>query len=52
MRIVYKGNYIRMTCGEVGLVHFAFEMGILTYSKTCLKQPLKNKQNKGLKDKW
>ena len=21
MRIVYKGNYIRMTCGEIGLVH-------------------------------
>ena len=20
MRIVYKGNYIRMTCGEIGLV--------------------------------
>ena len=22
------------------------------YSKTCLKRPLKNSQNKGLKDKW
>ena len=22
------------------------------YSKTCLKQPLKNRQNKGLKGKW
>ena len=22
------------------------------YSKTCLKLPLKNRQNKGLKDKW
>ena len=22
------------------------------YSKTCLKWPLKNRQNKGLKDKW
>ena len=22
------------------------------YSKTCLKQPLKNRQNKSLKDKW
>ena len=22
------------------------------YSKTCLKRPLKNRQNKGLKDKW
>ena len=21
MRIVYKGNYIRMTCGEIGLVY-------------------------------
>ena len=23
-----------------------------TYSKTCLKRPLKNRQNIGLKDKW
>ena len=23
-----------------------------TNSKTCLKRPLKNKQNKSLKDKW
>ena len=22
------------------------------YSKTCLKQPLKNRQNKDLNDKW
>ena len=22
------------------------------YSKTCLKRPLKNRQNKDLKDKW
>ena len=22
------------------------------YSKTCLKRPLKNRQNKGLKHKW
>ena len=22
------------------------------YSKTCLKRPLKNRQNKGLKDRW
>ena len=22
------------------------------YNETCLKQPLKNRQNKGLKDKW
>ena len=25
---------------------------LLRYSKTCLKQPLKDRQNKGLKDKW
>ena len=24
----------------------------LKYSKTCVKRPLKNRQNKGLKDKW
>ena len=24
----------------------------VSYSKTCLKRPLKNRQNKGLKDKW
>ena len=22
------------------------------FCKTCLKRPLKNRQNKGLKDKW
>ena len=29
-------------------------LGILAvnYSKTCLKQPLKNRQNKDLYDKW
>ena len=25
---------------------------MITYSKTRLKRPLKNRQNKGLKDKW
>ena len=24
----------------------------LSYSKTCLKQPLKNRENKGLNGKW
>ena len=24
----------------------------LYYSKTCIKRPLKNRQNKGLNDKW
>ena len=24
----------------------------IVYSKTCLKWPLKNRQNKGLKDEW
>ena len=24
----------------------------IQYSKTCVKRPLKNRQNKGLKDKW
>ena len=24
----------------------------MMYSKICLKQPLKNRQNNGLKDKW
>ena len=35
MRIVYKGNYIRMTCGEIGLVdpdemqlYAAFHLGL------------------------
>ena len=27
MRIVYKGNYIRMTCGEIGLVREQSDMG-------------------------
>ena len=25
---------------------------IYLYSKTCLEQPLKNRQNKDIKDKW
>ena len=25
---------------------------LLMYSKTCLKRPLKNRQNKGLENKW
>ena len=29
-----------------------FEEKSDNYSKTCLKRPLKNRQNKGLKDKW
>ena len=31
---------------------FVFGPGLLIYSKTCLKQPLKNIQHKGLNDKW
>ena len=27
-------------------------LDIITYSKTCLKRPLENRQNKGLRDKW
>ena len=29
-----------------------FEPWNYMYSKTYLKQPLKNSQNKGIKDKW
>ena len=32
MRIVYKGNYIRMTCGEIGLVVGSF----MFFSVLCL----------------
>ena len=28
------------------------ENDLAVYSKTCLKQPLKNRQNKDLNDKW
>ena len=28
------------------------DVSIMIYSKTCLKQPLKNRQNKDLNDKW
>ena len=28
----------------------SFKLILITYSKPCLKRPLKNKQNKGLKD--
>ena len=37
---------------EAGIVCFIIRKLLLkTYSKTCLKGPLKNRQNKGLKDK-
>ena len=29
-----------------------FNVVHLVYSKTCVKQPLKNRQNKGLNDNW
>ena len=35
MRIVYKGNYIRMTCGEIGLVVLIFRRKRL--ESFCLK---------------
>ena len=43
--------------GGVGLQftaagHVLIEILHTWYSKTCLKWPLKNRQNKGLKDKW
>ena len=41
------------------VVHYSFRDGVQTvsafkngYSKTCLKRPLKNRQNKGLNNKW
>ena len=36
-----------------GVVSFELKSAhILTYSKTCVKWPLKNRQNKDLNDKW
>ena len=34
------------------LTHCTNFFKLLKYSKTCLKQPLKNRQNKGLNGKW
>ena len=41
------------------VVHYSFRDGVQTvsafkdgYSKTCVKRPLKNRQNKGLNEKW
>ena len=33
--------------GKMSKLHFAH-----TYSKTCVKRPLKNRQNKDLNNKW
>ena len=35
-----------------GLNSLKLQLLYSLYSKTCLKRPLKNRQNKGLKDKW
>ena len=38
--------------GTLFLAHFYLDLMIEYYSKTCVKQPLKNRQNKDLIDKW
>ena len=50
----YSKIRLRMNCA---LKNLAMKLVVLNfwccvYSKTCLKWPLKNRQNKGLKDKW
>ena len=34
------------------LNHTLYLYGILKFSETCVKRPLKNRQNKDLNDKW
>ena len=34
------------------VLYASFIPQLYTYSKTCLKQPLKNRQKEDLKDKW
>ena len=52
--------YIVYICYSGEIEHYSFtcvfsalfEENSDNYSKTCLKRPLKNRQNKGLEDKW
>ena len=46
--LLYWLSSVRSTCGKV-LVPYINQV---KYNKTCLKQLLKNRQNKSLKDKW
>ena len=34
MRIIYKGNYIRMTCGEIGLVALLLWVSLKNHKST------------------
>ena len=36
----------------IGEVQIFDTINLVSYSKTCLKPPLKKRQNKGVKDKW
>ena len=52
---VYKPGSCRNNLVRRNALVHRQEMGRLEfyrYSKTCLKRPLKNRKNKGLKDKW
>ena len=48
--VISNRYYLEINCLYLSL-YKAFNIGE-EYSKTCLKQPLKNRQNKDLNDKW
>ena len=49
--------YFRLTSqtsvvSEAGTNSIVIDGNTQLYNQTCLKQPLKNRQNEGLKDRW
>ena len=45
-------NEFTQTNMDKGITDSATEAPVSDYSKTCLKRPLKSRQNKGLNTKW
>ena len=52
--LVYLLKYLVSVHVKQNVLNMKSRLGMIEckYSKTYLKQPLKNRQNKGLKDKW
>ena len=45
-------NILHYTTYVINMVYFFWGISTCMYSKTCVKQPLKNRQNKGFFDTW
>ena len=52
LTLMYVGEDRLFNISGLNSYMFTIILTEFIYSKTCLKQPLKYRQNKGLKDKW